>query len=174
MGCRFLGRYPRFVSPLFLSYHKSQLRNKERLSVTQIHTTSTLPLNSITASTAFMALLGLINIGSTTAFNAIVSLSVVSLYISYLIPIILHLVRRITGPELHYGPFKLGRILGPVLNIVGVVYSTIIVVFLFFPPYQPVTPQNMNYACVVFGAVLGCSAVVWVVRGRRVYEGVKG
>ncbi|KAL3444828.1 amino acid transporter [Aspergillus insuetus] len=143
-------------------------------ALSKIHTPSTLPLNSITASTAFMALLGLINIGSTTAFNAIVSLSVVSLYISYLIPIILHLVRRVTGPQLHYGPFTLGRRLGPVLNILGVVYSTVIVVFLFFPPYQPVTPENMNYACVVFGAVLGCSGVVWVVRGRTVYEGVRG
>jgi amino acid transporter len=121
-----------------------------------------------------MALLGLINIGSTTAFNAIVSLSVVSLYISYLIPIVLHLIRRITGPDLQYGPFRLGRILSPLLNVVGLVYSTVIVVFLFFPPYQPVTAENVNYACVVFGAVLVCSGVVWVVKGREVYEGVRG
>ncbi|CAG8398309.1 unnamed protein product [Penicillium salamii] len=139
----------------------------------QIDTTSTLPLRAITSSTVFMALLGLINIGSTTAFNAIVSLSVVSLYVSYLIPIVLHLSRRMTGPPLQYGPFNLGKVLGPIMNVLAMIYSAVIVIFLFFPPYQPVTPENMNYAVVVFGAVLAFSGVLWVAKGRRVFEGTR-
>ncbi|KAL2839522.1 amino acid transporter [Aspergillus pseudoustus] len=135
-----------------------------------------LPLPAITSSTVFMALLGLINIGSTTAFNVIVSLSVVSLYISYLIPIALLLARRIgiAGPPLahsEYGPFRLGGIMGPLLNVIGVLYSALIVVFLFFTPYQPVTKENMNYAIVVFGAVLVISIALWVAKGRRVFAG---
>lgn len=115
-------------------------------------------------------LLGLINIGSTTAFNAIVSLAVVALYTSYLIPVLLHAIRRVTGPPLQYGPFQLGKF-GLPLNIFAVIYSTFIVIFLFFPPFQPVTPQNMNYACVVFGAVVLFSIFWWFMRGRHVYTG---
>lgn len=115
-------------------------------------------------------LLGLINIGSTTAFNAIVSLAVVGLYTSYLIPVLLHAIRRLTGPPIQYGPFQLGKF-GLPLNIFAVIYSVFIVIFLFFPPYQPVTAQNMNYACLVFGAVVLFSLVWWFIRGRRTYSG---
>ncbi|PLB47794.1 amino acid transporter [Aspergillus steynii IBT 23096] len=138
-----------------------------------VNESTVLPLRAITSSTAFMALLGFINIGSTTAFNAIVSLSVVSLYISYLTPIFLHILRRITGPPLQYGPFVLEKV-GALLNILSVVYSTVVVIFLFFPPYQPVTVENMNYACVVFGAVLVFSGGLWVFKGRKVYARGEG
>lgn len=94
----------------------------------------------------------------------------VGLYTSYLIPVLLHAKRRLTGPRLKYGPFQLGKF-GLPLNIFAIIYSVFIVVFLFFPPYQPVTAQNMNYACVVFGAVVLFSVFWWFVRGRRVYHG---
>ncbi|KGO66187.1 Amino acid/polyamine transporter I [Penicillium italicum] len=139
--------------------------------IAQINEASELPLHAIVASTIFMALLGLINIGSTTAFNAITSLAVVSLHVSYLIPIGLHLLRRFTGPPLQYGPFKLGNLLGPTMNVLALMYSTVIIIFLFFPPYQPVTPQNMNYAIVVFGAVMVWSGVLWITKGKRVFLG---
>ncbi|KIW20995.1 hypothetical protein PV08_01574 [Exophiala spinifera] len=131
---------------------------------------SSLPNRSIAFSVIFLALLGLINIGSTTAFNAIVSLAVVALYTSYLIPIILHAIRRVRGPPLTYGPFRLG-VFGLPLNIFATIYSIFIVIFLFFPPYQPVTAVNMNYACVVFGAVVIFSIFWWFVRGRKTYTG---
>ncbi|KAK5055085.1 hypothetical protein LTR84_012833 [Exophiala bonariae] len=131
---------------------------------------SALPNRSIGFSILFLALLGLINIGSTTAFNAIVSLSVVGLYTSYLIPVLLHAIRRVRGPQLKYGPFQLGAF-GLPLNIFAVIYSTFIVIFLFFPPYMPVTAQNMNYACVVFGFVVLFSIFWWFVRGRTTYSG---
>ena len=136
----------------------------------QIDKKSSLPYRSIAFSLVFLALLGLINIGSTTAFNAIVSLSIVGLYTSYLIPVLLHAIRRIRGPPLSYGPFQLGMF-GLPLNIFAVIYSTFIVTFLFFPPYQPVTAENMNYACVVFGFVVLFSILWWFVRGKTVYTG---
>ncbi|KAL4882841.1 amino acid transporter [Aspergillus karnatakaensis] len=133
--------------------------------LSKVTTNSTLPLYSIIFSTVFMAALGLINIASTTAFNAIVSLSVVSLYTSYLIPILFHLIRRASGPPITYGPFRLGKY-GIILNIIAAAYSTLIIVFLFFPPYMPVTSENMNYASVVFGAVLVVSGLGWLIWGR--------
>ena len=40
-----------------------------------------------------------------------------------------------------------------------------------FPPYQPVSAQNMNYASVVLGTAIIISAVSWFTIGRKVYAG---
>lgn len=126
-----------------------------------------IPSNAVFATTIFLSLLGLINIGSTTAFNAIVSLAVFGLELSYLTPICLHFVRRLTGWEpITSGHFHFKR-LGPVINLVAIVFLSYTSIFLVFPPYQPVTPVNMNYASVVFGAVFILSAVDWILRGRQ-------
>ncbi|KAM0228740.1 hypothetical protein ACHAPO_010490 [Fusarium lateritium] len=54
-----------------------------------------IPTISVLAVTFLLILLGLINIGSTTAFNAILSLAVVSLQFTYLVPIVLLIWRRL-------------------------------------------------------------------------------
>ncbi|KAF1838285.1 putative GABA permease [Decorospora gaudefroyi] len=129
------------------------------------------PLLAVAVTSVFLILIGLLNIGSTTAFNAIVSLGTVALYISYLMPIALLFYRRIARPEaLSYGPFRLGRCGIPV-NIVSIMYTVYVSIFLLFPPYQPVTAQNMNYAPVVLGGVLVLSAVYWFIGGKKQFVG---
>jgi amino acid transporter len=129
------------------------------------------PLPAIAVTSVFLILIGLLNIGSTTAFNAIVSLGTVALYISYLMPIVLIFYRRIARPRsLPYGLFRLGK-LGICINLISIVYTVYVSIFLLFPPYQPVTAQNMNYAPVVFGGVLVLSAVWWFIRGKREFVG---
>ena len=115
-------------------------------------------------------LLGLINIWSSTAFNAMTSLSLIGQYTSYLLPISLMAIRRAGKKAVPYGPFRLGR-WGLPINLISMAYSTILIIFMVLPPYQPVTAQNMNYAGVIFGAVLLLSTVVWVSYGRRVFTG---
>ncbi|KAG9192505.1 hypothetical protein G6011_11239 [Alternaria panax] len=129
------------------------------------------PLPAIAVTSIFLILIGLLNIGSTTAFNAIVSLGTVALYISYLMPIVLVFYRRVARPEsLPYGPFRLGKI-GVGINLVSIIYTVYVSIFLLFPPYQPVTAQNMNYAPVVLGCVLIMSAVWWYIGGKRDFVG---
>ncbi|KAK9548791.1 hypothetical protein V6Z77_008684 [Aspergillus fumigatus] len=71
---------------------------------------TSLPVRSVFTTSGFLVLLGLINIGSTTAFNAILSLAVLGLHMSYLIPTGFMLWRRLHTPEiLAYGPWKLGK-----------------------------------------------------------------
>ncbi|RMJ08802.1 hypothetical protein CDV36_011599 [Fusarium kuroshium] len=130
-----------------------------------------IPTVAIVVTTVLLMLLGLINIGSTTAFNAILSLAVVGLEISYIMPIVLLIWRRITSPEqLKWGPFRLGRA-GMLINIVAVAYLIFTSVFSLFPPYQPVTAENMNYASLVLGATLLFGLVYWPLRARKKYSG---
>lgn len=132
---------------------------------------TSLPIRSVFTTSGFLVLLGLINIGSTTAFNAILSLAVLGLHMSYLIPTGFMLWCRLHTPEiLAYGPWKLGK-MGVVVNIVSILYLSFTCIFMVFPPYQPVSAVNMNYASLIFGGVLIVSLTYWLWKGRKVYEG---
>jgi choline transport protein len=98
-------------------------------------------------------LLGLINIGSSVAFNAIVSMVVATYFGSYFIPISMVAYRRIKGMPLELGPWNLGR-LGLFANIVALIWIIVTWTFSFFPIAVPVTPQTMNWSSVLWGAVM--------------------
>ena len=129
-----------------------------------------IPVRAILLILAIGLVLGLINIGSSTAFNAMASLALVGHYASYLLPITLLVLRRFGKKHIPWGPFTLGR-WGLPINLFAMIYSTILMVFMVFPPYQPVTAENMNYSSLVFGGVLIFGTVVWLAYGRKVYMG---
>ncbi|KAM5521016.1 hypothetical protein FOXYSP1_14906 [Fusarium oxysporum f. sp. phaseoli] len=123
-----------------------------------------IPTVSIVVVSFLLMLLSLINIGSTTAFNAILSLAVVSLQASYLLPILLLIWRRLFRPDtLRWGPWRLGRA-GLPINVIAVIYLMYTCIFLLFPPFQPITPVNMNYAPVVLGGALVFGCFYWPLR----------
>ncbi len=115
-------------------------------------------------------LLSLIIIGSTTAFNAILSLATLALYVSYLIPIFLILLKRLRREHITMGPWSLGRF-GIYVNVFAIVYGVFICIFLPFPSVVPVTDANLNYAGPVFGAILLFALGDWFVRGRHTFAG---
>jgi amino acid transporter len=83
----------------------------------RIHPKLKVPLHSLYLNLALVIIFGLIFLGSTSAFNAIISASVVLLDLAYGIPIAINLVRgRNTLPE---RPFVLPNVLGYILNIVS-------------------------------------------------------
>lgn len=129
-----------------------------------------IPVRAITFVTVTAGLLGLVNIGSSTAFNALTSLALIGHYTSYLLPISLLVLRRFGKKEIPWGPWTLGR-WGLPINIVSIAYSILLIVFMVFPPYQPVRAENMNYASVIFGAAILVSTVLWFVYGRKTYWG---
>jgi amino acid transporter len=67
------------------------------------------PFRAILLSVVIQMLLALINIGSTAAFNAFVNSAAVTLYITYITPVILGCFKRWRGEHIPYGPFQLGR-----------------------------------------------------------------
>ena len=119
-------------------------------------------------------LLALINIGSTSAFNAIVAVNVAAFFSSYMIPISLLLHKRLRNDpvkdNLHWGPWHMGPIFGPIVNVCGLIYTSITMFFSFFPATQVVTPVSMNWSCVLFPAAVIFSVVFYVVWGRHSYK----
>lgn len=139
--------------------------------VSYVHPTLKVPVVSICITATTTSLLSLINIGSATVFNAIVSLTVAGLFGSYLIPFSLLLYTRIRYPEsLVPGPWTLGR-WGSLVNGFAVLWGVLIMFFSFWPGNVPVTPMNMNWSCVLWSAVMLFAVVFWYAHGRKVYTG---
>jgi hypothetical protein len=54
---------------------------------------------------------------------------------------------------------------------VSLVFLTITSIVFLFPPFLPVTAENMNYAVVAFVIVVVMCAVAWYVDGKENYKG---
>ncbi|KAH7360368.1 amino acid/polyamine transporter I [Rhexocercosporidium sp. MPI-PUGE-AT-0058] len=134
-----------------------------------IHPTLKIPLNSLLLVGTVCCLLALINIGSSTAFNALISLPTIALYISYFIPIVFIVIRKLQNRHPKYGPFKLGR-WGLPINLFSLVYILYILTFVPFPVLLPVTATTMNYAGPMMGAIIVIALGDWVISGRKRFE----
>ncbi|GAM83061.1 hypothetical protein ANO11243_010470 [Dothideomycetidae sp. 11243] len=135
--------------------------------------TKRIPLRAVGFCTLVTAAICLINIGSTAAFNAIVSLTLAGLYISYLIPIALMVMHRVRGTgSVRFGPWTLGR-MGLPVNVLAIVFLVISVLFSFFPGAidPPVTALSMNWSCAVFGGFVIIGLIYYGLVGRKVYNG---
>ena len=110
-----------------------------------------------------------IDIGSATAFNALISLPLTSLYISYCIPILFLLIRKLRNRTLALGPFNLGRY-GIAVNAIAVAYILYVSSFVALPTIMPVTAANMDYAGPLTLAVALIAVGDWVASGRRRFK----
>lgn len=129
-----------------------------------------MPLNALCLTSLVVVIFGLIFLGSTSAFNAIVSACVVALTVTYALPLAINCIQgRKMLPETRY--FKLPVWFGWFANIMGMIYAIIATVLFVFPPVLPVDGNNMNYCIVVFAIVLIISMVQWFVDGRKNYTG---
>jgi choline transport protein len=133
---------------------------------TQVHPTLRIPINALGLVGVICCLLALINIPSATAFNALISLPTIALYISYGIPILFIVIRKLQGRHPTYGPFKLGR-WGLPINLFSLVYIVYILMFLAFPTVLPVDASTINYAGPLVGAVICISIGDWFISGKK-------
>ncbi|KAF2248464.1 GABA permease-like protein [Trematosphaeria pertusa] len=129
------------------------------------------PANAVTVTCIITVALSLINIGSDVAFNAIISLNVVSLMITYVFSIGAVLYRRIYHPELlPRCRWSLGR-WGVPINTFGLLYALHAFFWSFWPNATPVTKEDFNWAVVMFVGVGVLCMMDYVVRGRKQYKG---
>lgn len=136
---------------------------------TQVHPTLQIPIPALALIAVCCGLLALVNIGSTVAFTALVSLPTVALYISYFIPIFLLVLRKLAGKHPQYGPFKLGR-WGLPINIISLLYIVYILIWTPFPPARPVTAETMNYAGPITIAIILIALADWFSTGKKRFK----
>lgn len=123
------------------------------------------PVNALGLVTLVQMLLGLINLGSTSAFTAFVSVGVQALALAYAIPITISLLNK--REQVLKARWNLGRIIGPIVNVIALAWIGFELVLFSMPTALPVTATTMNYASVVlvgFGAI---AAVWYAVHSRK-------
>ncbi|KAI4255820.1 MAG: hypothetical protein LQ352_002375 [Teloschistes flavicans] len=140
------------------------------LKINQVSPTFKIPFNAIIASMTITCLVSLINIGSTVALNAIVSLGVVALLSSYSITIACLVWRRLWGEPLPPRRWSLGKY-GLTINVISLLFLAPICFFAFWPLSIPVEPSTMNWAVVMFGGVMVWALVYYAVWARHSYTG---
>ena len=130
-----------------------------------------LPLYAIGATVVINLLVALINIGSAVGFGAFVSLFVTSYYSTFILAAAVMLNKRLqSGPDLPWGPFKLGRA-GVPITILAIAYSVLGMFFSVWPTTKDPSVQTMNYCVVVYGGTLVFSMLFWIIYGRKHYTG---
>ncbi|KAH9203875.1 putative amino acid permease [Leptodontidium sp. 2 PMI_412] len=137
----------------------------------KVHPQLKTPANATAACTFVSALYGLVYIASTTAFNSIISLAIISLNITYVIPqgIVLFHGREKVLPAQRW--LDLGRRGGRACNAFSVLWVGVYSVVFCLPSRLPVEWESMNYVgAVVVG--IGCLIWgVWVGGKKRVFGG---
>lgn len=131
------------------------------------------PLRALGVVAGVSVLLSLVYVGSATAFNALISLSTLGLYASYVLPVLFLLVRKLGrrgAPPVPFGPVRMGRWGGVVCNVVALGYLLFILVWVPFPSVLPVDGDTMNYAGPIFGGTVLLALVDWVVWGRKRFQ----
>ncbi|WP_425555578.1 amino acid permease [Kitasatospora kazusensis] len=127
------------------------------------------PTSAVWLATGGAFLLGAQDLWNATAYAAVTSVSVIGLYIAYVIPVFLKLRQ---GDSFQRGPWHLGRWSRPI-GIVAVVWTVVITVLFMLPTLSPITAANFNYTPVAVAAVLGSAGVWWLVSARHWFTGPK-
>ncbi|KAJ5092463.1 hypothetical protein NUU61_007333 [Penicillium alfredii] len=134
-----------------------------------VHPTLKLPLNALILTVMVVIAFGCIFLGSTSAFNAIISASVVALDLSYGMPIAINCLQgRKALPDRKW---KLPSAIGWIADLIALSYIILTTVLFVFPPSTKVTGSSMNYCIAAFAVIIIISVFQWIVDGRKNFTG---
>lgn len=136
----------------------------------QVHPRFEAPINSTILVGVFLVLYGAIYCGSTNAFNSFISLSILGLNITYVVPQFIAYWRG-RDRVLPDRQFNLGPWFGPFCNVSSTVWVAFTGVLFCFPTYLPVEAGSMNYLSVVVAGVALLIAGMWFGGKRNTFSG---
>jgi amino acid transporter len=125
-----------------------------------------IPANAVWLASGAAFVLAIPYLFNATAFYAVVSISVVAIYIAYVLPTFV----RLLSPDFQQGSWNLGRY-SKLIGWIAVIWVAFISVLFLLPEIYPITRDNFNYAPVV---VLGATVLLtiwWLLSQRKVFKG---
>jgi amino acid transporter len=123
------------------------------------------PIWALFLTTVVQMLLGLINLGSSSAFLAFVSVGVMALAVTYAIPVVISMADG--RKEVDGAPWHMPKRAGWVVNGIAVLWVAFEVVLFSMPSVLPVTEVSMNYAIVVFVGIMAMSGVWYALYAHK-------
>ena len=128
------------------------------------------PLNAVLVVAVFSALLALITLGSTVAFQAIVSLVLMAFIATYELSICVLIWRRLSGLPLPPARWSLER-LGLPVNIFAALYGLFALAFIVIPASPTYDAATFNWAPVIFVGLMTLALLFYLVGGKDAFEG---
>ena len=127
------------------------------------------PTNSVWLAAVGAFVLSLPYLWNSTAYAAVTSIATVGLYVAYVIPVFLRVLK---GDAFERGPWHLGKWSRPI-GIVATIWVVFIFVLFMLPQVSPVNVKTFNYTPVAFLVVLGGAAIWWFASARKWFTGPK-
>eukprot|EP00262_Sarcandra_glabra_P006337 TRINITY_DN18516_c0_g1_i2.p1 TRINITY_DN18516_c0_g1~~TRINITY_DN18516_c0_g1_i2.p1 ORF type:complete len:494 (+),score=35.48 TRINITY_DN18516_c0_g1_i2:193-1482(+) len=126
------------------------------------------PIYAVWLSVFISFCMALPSLGSLVAFQAMVSIATIGLYIAYAMPIFF----RVTLARKYFipGPFNLGHY-GIVVGWIAVLWVVTISVLFSLPVAYPITKDTLNYTPVAVGGLLIITVGSWIVSARYWFKG---
>ncbi|KAM0933249.1 putative amino acid/polyamine transporter I [Dioscorea sansibarensis] len=126
------------------------------------------PINAVWLSVFISFCMALTSLGSLVAFQAMVSIATIGLYIAYALPIFFRvtLARKTFVP----GPFNLGRY-GILVGWIAVLWVATITVMFSLPVEYPITKDTLNYTPVAVGGLVILTVSSWIISARHWFKG---
>ncbi|KAK2773162.1 hypothetical protein FQN52_004708 [Onygenales sp. PD_12] len=135
----------------------------------QVNSKTGTPVYATALAATIMGLLGIINLGSSAAFTAFISVGVMGLALSYAVPIAISLWFK--RKEVEQARWSCGKKSGTFVNLVSLAWVALELVLFSMPSTLPVTPESMNYAIVVLTGFMSLSILWYIIHAHKVYKG---
>ncbi|KAL8713116.1 MAG: hypothetical protein Q9220_002637 [cf. Caloplaca sp. 1 TL-2023] len=162
--------FSRFLRRVRTTHHQRLIAVWGRkLTLMQVRPDMNIPLNALVVSLVFGIIIALINLGSSVALNAIVSLTISALLSSYILSIGCVLSKRLRREPLPKSRYSLGK-WGMAINITALVFLIPFFLFCFFPTGTPVDKETMNWNIAMFGGITIFATIYYAVGGKKRYR----
>jgi choline transport protein len=133
--------------------------------------TSAVPINATLVTLGCTVLLSLINLVSTAALNAILSLQLSAMLATYAVCLACVSTAKYFRPStVPQARWSLGRY-GLPINVLATLYATFACFWTFWPDHAKVHVSNMNWAPVILGGVMLVASGLYFSQARRSYYG---
>ncbi|KMT08198.1 hypothetical protein BVRB_6g143200 isoform B [Beta vulgaris subsp. vulgaris] len=137
-------------------------------SVWQTVNKQEIPINAVWVSAFISFCMALTSLGSLVAFEAMVSIATIGLYISYALPIFF----RVTVARKSFvpGPFNLGQY-GILVGWIAVAWVITISLLFSLPVAFPINTETLNYTPIAVGGLLILITSSWFFSARYWFKG---
>ncbi|KAL4927601.1 amino acid permease [Aspergillus undulatus] len=138
----------------------------------KVNTTTDTPVNAVILNAVLGILMCLLLFAGDVAIGALFSIGAIAQFVAFAIPIAIRVF--FVGNRFRKGPWHLGPF-GPWIGGFGVVFVVLMVPILCLPADtgSNLTPDLMNWTCLVWGGPMLVVSIWWVVDARKWFKGPK-
>ncbi|CAG8183381.1 unnamed protein product [Penicillium nalgiovense] len=136
----------------------------------QVHPYTQTPVNAVVLNAVLGILMCLLILAGDVSIGALFSIGAIAQFFAFAVPITIRVF--FVGDRFRRGPWHLGPF-GPYIGGAGVVFVFFMVPILCLPSVtgKNLTPDLMNWTCLVWGAPMLAVTIWWVVGARRWFKG---